>query len=145
MNLSAAQAGQHLILYDGVCGLCNRWVRQILPRDPKGLFHFASLQSELGHSLLLRHGRNPDLLDTIYVLVDYRSTSPRVLSRARAALFVIGKLETPWRFLEILKVLPTFILDACYSLVARNRYRLFGKYDACLMPGPDNANRFLDI
>jgi len=134
-----------LILYDGVCGLCNRWVGQILSRDPKGLFHFAPLQSELGRSLLLRYGRNPELLDTIYVLVDYKSESPRVLSRARAALFVIGNLETPWRFLRILEVLPMFILDAGYSLIARNRYRLFGKYDTCLMPSSDYASRFLDI
>src|SRR5688572_18930736 len=113
MNRSATQEGeQHLILYDGVCGLCNRWVVQILPRDPKGLFRFASLQSELGRSLLLRYGRNPDILDTIYVIAGYKSESPLVLSRARAALFVIGQLETPWRFLRIFEVLPTFILDA---------------------------------
>ena len=137
MDQQEAQAGQHLVLYDGVCGLCNRWVGQILPRDPKGLFHFASLQSELGRSLLRRQGRN--------VLVDYESESPRVLSRARAALFVIEKLETPWRFLKIFGMLPTFVLDAAYSLIARNRYRLFGKYDTCLMPSPENASRFLDL
>ena len=67
------------------------------------------------------------------------------MSRARAALFVIGKLETPWRFLRIFQALPTFILDAGYSLIARNRYRLFGKYDACLMPDPNYARRFLDV
>ena len=145
MNDKETQGGQHLILYDGVCGLCNRSVGQILPRDPKGFFHFASLQSELGRSLLVRYGRNPDLLDTIYVLVDYRSQSPRVLSRARAALFVIARLESPWRFLRIFEVLPTFLLDASYSLIARNRYRLFGKHDTCLMPNANYASRFLDV
>lgn len=145
MNAGGTQAGAHLILYDGVCGLCNRWIGQILPRDAKGLFRFASLQSELGRSLLSRNGRNPDLLDTIYVFVDYESESPRVLNRARAALFVIGLLETPWRFLRVFEVLPTFVLDAGYALIARNRYRLFGKYDACLIPDANHASRFLDV
>jgi predicted DCC family thiol-disulfide oxidoreductase YuxK len=145
MTRRETQGGQHLLLYDGVCGLCNRGVGQILPRDPKGLFHFASLQSELGRSLLLRHSRNPDVLDTIYVFVAYKSESPRILSRARAALFVIGRLESPWRFLKIFEVLPTFILDAVYSLIARNRYRLYGKYDTCLRPDANYAGRFLDV
>jgi predicted DCC family thiol-disulfide oxidoreductase YuxK len=145
MNQRETQGGQHLILYDGLCGLCNRWVGQILRRDPKGVFHFASLQSELGRALLLRHGRNPDLLDTLYVFVGYKLESPRVLSRARAGLFVIGQLETPWRFLKIFEVLPTFVLDAFYFLIARNRYRLFGKYDTCLRPDANYAARFLDV
>jgi predicted DCC family thiol-disulfide oxidoreductase YuxK len=145
MNAGGTQAGAHLILYDGVCGLCNRWIGQILLRDTKGLFRFASLQSELGRSLLSRNGRNPDLLDTIYVFVDYKAEAPRVLNRARAALFVIGRLETPWRFLRVFEVLPTFVLDAGYALIARNRYRLFGKYDACLIPDASHASRFLDV
>jgi predicted DCC family thiol-disulfide oxidoreductase YuxK len=137
--------GQHLILYDGVCGLCNRGVGQILPRDPRGVFHFASLQSELARSLLRRYGRNPDLLDTIYVITGYNTESTELLSRGRAALFVIGRLETPWRFLRVFGVLPTLVLDAGYSLIARLRYRLFGKYDACRMPDSRYAGRFLDL
>jgi predicted DCC family thiol-disulfide oxidoreductase YuxK len=145
MGDHGTQEGRHLILYDGVCGLCNRSVALILPRDPKGLFHYVWLQSEYARSLLLQAGRNPDLLDTIYVIADYKSSSPRVLSRARAALFVIARLDSPWRFLKIFEVLPTFVLDAVYSLIARNRYRLFGKYDTCLMPNPDHASRFIDL
>src|SRR5438477_180936 len=145
MNERGAQEGRHLILYDGVCGLCNRWVAQILPRDPTGLFHYVWLQSEVGRSLLLRVGGNPDLLDTIYVLADYKSQSPRVLSRARAALFVVGELETPWRLLKVFGALPTVVLDAIYSLLARNRYRLFGKYKTCLIPNTDYASRFPDL
>lgn len=146
MNAGTAQeVGRHLILYDGVCGLCNKWVGQIMPRDPKAQFHFASLQSERGRSLLTRYGKNPELLDTIYVLVDYKSASPRILARSRAALFVIARLDSPWRFLRIFELLPTFILDAGYSLIARYRYRFFGRYDRCLMPAADYASRFIDI
>ena len=137
-------AGQHLILYDGVCGLCNRWLRHILPRDPIGLFHFASLQSDAGRSLLQQYGRNPDLLDTIYVFVDFKSPSPEILSRARAALFVLGRLDSPWRLLALFRVLPTFVLDAGYAIIARNRYRLFGKSDYCQAPPANQRDRFID-
>ena len=140
----AQAAGRHLVLYDGVCGLCNRGVAQILRRDPKGLFHFATLQSEAARSILRQSGKNPDLLDTIYVLVDYKTQHPRVLYRARAALFVIGQLDSPWRFLRVLEVLPTFALDTGYSLVARFRYRMFGKHETCLTPQAEYASRFLD-
>ena len=138
------EAGRHLILYDGVCGLCNRLVTEVLTRDPDGVFHFASLQSEVARSLLVARGKNPDILDNMYVVADYKSGAPRLLGRARAALFVIANLESPWRFLRMFGVLPTFLLDAVYKVVARNRYRIFGKLDHCLMPTPEYASRFVD-
>jgi len=145
MNMDTRQgAGRHLILYDGVCGLCNRLVTEVLPRDPRGVFHFASLQSATSRSLLKTQGRNPDLLDYMYVVENYRTASPRLLDRARAALFVIAHLESPWRFLGIFRVLPTFLLNAVYSIVARNRYRMFGKLDHCLRPTAKYASRFVD-
>jgi predicted DCC family thiol-disulfide oxidoreductase YuxK len=146
MNAAGRQEpGRHLILYDGICGLCNWWIQQIIPRDPAGLFQFATLQGEPGRSLVARYGRNPDALDTVYVLAEHKSKSPKILVRARAALFVIGRLDSPWRFLRIFAVLPTFILDAIYSLIARNRYRLFGRYDRCPIPSADQASRFIDV
>ena len=138
------EAGRHLILYDGVCGLCNRLVAEVLPRDPKGMFHFASLQSATSRSLLTAYGRNPDILDNMYVVVEYKSEHPVILARAKAALFVIARLDSPWRFLTVFDVLPNFLLDVVYSLVARTRYRIFGKLDHCLMPATDYASRFLD-
>jgi len=145
MKAEAAQeAGRHLILYDGVCGLCNRLVTEVLPRDPRGLFHFASLQSPTARALLTAHGRNPDVLDNMYVVEDYKSDSPRLLGRARAALFVIAHIESHWRFLKTFGVLPTFLLDAVYSIVARNRYRVFGKLDHCLVATAQYTGRFVD-
>jgi predicted DCC family thiol-disulfide oxidoreductase YuxK len=143
-NAPTLETGRHLILYDGVCGLCNRLVTEVLPRDPKGLFHFASLQSATSRSLLTAHGKNPDLLDNMYVVQDYRTNSPRLLDRARAALFVTAHLESPWRFLKVFEVLPTFLLNAIYWIIARNRYRVFGKLDHCLMPTAEYASRFVD-
>jgi predicted DCC family thiol-disulfide oxidoreductase YuxK len=119
-------------------------VTEVLPRDPQGLFHFASLQSPRARTLLTAHGRNPDVLDNMYVVEDYRSDSPRLLGRARAALFVIAHLESPWRFLKVFGVLPTFLLDAVYAIVARNRYRVFGKLDHCMMPSAEHTSRFVD-
>ena len=143
--LDAQEAGRHLILYDGVCGLCNRLVAEVLPRDPDGIFHFVALQSAAGRKLMTAHGRNPDVLENMYVVAGYKSPSPVLLARARAALFVIAGLRSPWRHLKVFGVLPTFLLDAIYSVVARYRYRIFGKLDQCLLPRPEYARRFPDL
>ena len=145
MSTHTPEGGQHLILYDGVCGLCNRTIGIILPRDPESRFRFASLQSELGRSLLLRNGRNPNNLDTFLVLLNYCSSTPELLAGARAALFITEALGGFWRSLTIFAILPDFILDRLYSLVARNRYRVFGRYDRCLMPDATYKSRFIDI
>ncbi|MGD0868549.1 MAG: DCC1-like thiol-disulfide oxidoreductase family protein [Bryobacteraceae bacterium] len=140
----ADSAGRHLILYDAVCGLCDRLVRFVLPRDHREVFHFASLQSKCGQSLVRQFGRDPDCLDTFYVVSDYRSASPALLCRARAALFVAKALGGPWRALAVLGVLPDGLLNPAYHLVARHRYRLFGRREGCLMPPAQYQRRFID-
>ena len=137
-------AGRHLILYDAVCGLCDRLVRLVLPRDRREVFHFASLQSDLGRSLVRQFGRDPDRLDTFFVVLDYRSPSPALLRRARAALFVAKALGGPWRALAVLGVLPDAMLNPAYHLIARHRYRLFGRRESCLVPPADYQRRFID-
>jgi predicted DCC family thiol-disulfide oxidoreductase YuxK len=138
-------AGQHLILYDGVCGLCNRLNQFVLARDPQRLFDFASLQSETGRSVVKRFGRNPDVLETFYVVADYRTGSPTLLTKAYAGLFVMRMVGPPWSGLGVLRLLPRALLDWGYDLAARFRYRLFGRYDSCLLPGPEYRSRFIDI
>ena len=137
-------AGRHLILYDAVCGLCDRLVRLVLPRDRREVFHFASLQSDLGRSLVRQFGRDPDRLDTFFVVSDYRSPSPALLCRARAALFVAKALGGAWRALEVLGVLPDAMLNPAYHLIARHRYRLFGRRESCLMPPAEYQRRCID-
>jgi predicted DCC family thiol-disulfide oxidoreductase YuxK len=142
---SERQPGRHLILYDGVCGLCNRLTAFVLPRDPTGVFHFAPLQSELSRSILLRYGRNPDVLDTFYVVADYRSSAARLWSKARAALFVGRQIGGIWKLATVIGILPNFMLNAVYDLIARHRYRIFGRYDTCLMPKSEYKTRFVGL
>ena len=136
--------GQHLVLYDGVCGLCEGLVRFILQRDHRAVFNFGSLQSDFGCGLITHFGENPDRLDTFFVVKNYRSPSPVFLSRARAALFVGKSLGGVWRWLTVFGILPDGILNLFYNLVARNRYRLFGRRDTCMMPSPEYRSRFVD-
>jgi len=136
--------GEHLLLYDGVCGFCNRMNQFVLRRDARHVFDFASLQSEAGRSHLARFGRSPDAMDTFYVIADYRSTRPTLLWKARAALFVFRTLGASWRWLGAVGALPDSLLNRAYDLVARNRYRIFGKYEACVVPTPEYRQRFID-
>ena len=133
-----------LILYDGVCGLCNRMNQFLLKRDEEDRFRFASLQSDLGRNILRRHGANPDLLDTFYVVENYDSIGERLLGRSDAALRVVGELDGVWKVFTIGKLLPQFLRDFFYNVVARNRYKVFGQYDACLMPDPMYRKKFLE-
>jgi predicted DCC family thiol-disulfide oxidoreductase YuxK len=144
-SMDAQGAGQHLILYDGLCGLCNRMNRFVLPRDRAAVFAFASLQSRVGREVVERFGHNPDDLDTFFLIVDYRSESARALTKSTAALFVVRALGAPWSWIAALVVLPRTLRDWTYDLIARNRYRLFGRFETCLMPTADYKRRFIDV
>ncbi len=137
--------GSHLILYDGMCGLCRRLVGMVLKRDHGGIFRFASLQSGFGRDLVNRSGHDPDVLETFYVLPDYQTHLPALLSRADAALFLLRRIGGLWRALGVLSVLPHRVLDWAYDLIARNRYGLFGRYESCFVPGTEYRDRFLDL
>lgn len=143
-TICPAGGGDHLFLYDGVCGLCNRVNRFILRHDRQRRFDFAPLQSSTGASLLERHSKRADALDTFYVAVNYRSAAPVLLGKARGAMFVAQTLGWPWKVIAVFDVLPSRVLDAAYDLVARHRYRLFGRYDACSIPAPEHRRRFID-
>ena|SRR5689334_12102527 len=150
MARSAAQppvhsTGRHLLLFDGYCGLCTSLVQFTLARDRAGIFHFASLSSPEGRSTLTRHGGDPDDASTVYVVADYQTPAARPLTRSRAALFVLGALGWPWKALTLFGVLPTALLDRLYDVVARNRYRVFGRREQCLMPRPEWQDRFIDL
>jgi predicted DCC family thiol-disulfide oxidoreductase YuxK len=137
--------GEHLLLYDGVCGLCNRLVQFVLRRDSDGVFAFASLQSATGRVSLARFGRNADDLDTVYVVARYRTDRPALLSKTDAAIFVMKALGWPWKIAAVLGVLPAALREAGYDIVARNRYRVFGRYESCLLPTAESRRRFIDV
>lgn len=135
---------QHpIVLYDGVCGLCNRLVRLILRRDPGGTFRFAPLQGEFARAALARHAPERELLETMYVVVAPGTPAERLLSHSDAAVFILDRIRGPLRAARWLRLLPRFLRDALYRALARHRYRLFGKYQACPLPEPQWKERFL--
>jgi predicted DCC family thiol-disulfide oxidoreductase YuxK len=136
--------GVHLVLYDGVCGLCSHLLQFLLEHDHRSVFNFASLQSATGKAMVERFGGNADELTSFYVLANYRGDQARIFSRSGAVLFVAGELSWPWKVAVLLRVLPTAILDRIYDLVARTRYRLFGRFEHCLTPRPEFRRRFID-
>ena len=109
----------HRVLYDGVCGLCDRMNRFILAHDAREQFHFASLQSAIAGERLSRFGIKADELSTVYVLPDYERSESRPLGRAAAALFVASALGWPWKIAAVLRVVPMAWLDRAYEAVAR--------------------------
>jgi predicted DCC family thiol-disulfide oxidoreductase YuxK len=141
---SSEPRGAHLVLYDGVCGLCSRLVQFLLAHDRRRVFDFASLQSRTGRRTVQRSGGDPDQLTSFYVVANYRTADARVIDRGRAAVFVAAELGWPWRLATAIGVLPTALLDRGYDAVARNRYRLFGRRDQCLVPSPAFRTRFVD-
>jgi len=135
-----------IILYDGVCGLCNRFVQFVLKRDSKDQFRFAAMQSNFARAILERHGLNPDLLDTVYLVLDYGQPSERLLSRNDAATAVLKELGGLQRFwAALLDLLPKRFREWRYSLVARNRYRFFGKHETCPLPNEKDRHKFLGV
>ena len=141
---SRATADGPIILYDGVCGLCNRLNRFVLARDRPGRFRFAALQGALAGEILARHGRDPRDLDTLYLVLAHGRPEERLLRKSDAALWILRELEGPWRAAGALRVVPRRVRDLGYDLVARTRYRLFGRYDSCPLPEPRHRARFLD-
>jgi predicted DCC family thiol-disulfide oxidoreductase YuxK len=133
-----------IVLYDGVCGLCNRLVQFLLKRDTHDRFRFASLQSDFTAQALRRHGLDPADLDTVYVIRDFGQSRERLLARSDAVLFMLNRLGGIWRVTALGQVLPRALRDLVYQLVARNRYRVFGKHESCMLPAPQHRQKFLD-
>jgi predicted DCC family thiol-disulfide oxidoreductase YuxK len=115
-----------------------------LKHDKRDYFRFAALQSDLASTTLRRHNRDPHDLDTVYVVVDYQQPAERLLARSDAILFLLKHLGGIWRLAAIGKGLPRPVRDGIYKLVARNRYRVFGKSESCMLPEPKHRAKFLD-
>jgi predicted DCC family thiol-disulfide oxidoreductase YuxK len=128
-----------IVVFDGVCNLCNWVVQLIIRHDPDGYFQFASLQSEAGKTLLESHGVSTVQPESVVLVRD-----GRVFTMSDAALEITRDLGFPLSMLYPLIVLPKGFRDWVYKIVARNRYRWFGRRDACMMPTPDLKRRFLD-
>jgi predicted DCC family thiol-disulfide oxidoreductase YuxK len=127
-----------VILYDGVCVFCSRWVRFVAVRDSERRFRFTAIQSGYGTRLARASGINPDDPDTNAVV-----HGGEVFFKSDAALTVLSLLPG-WRWVRVLRRVPKPLRDAVYNLVARNRYRIFGKYQECFVPDADMRARVLE-
>ena len=127
-----------IVLFDGVCNLCNGSVQFIVKRDPERVFRFASLQSEFGQSQRRKFNLYSNGLDSIVVI-----ENDICYQRSDAALKIARRLKGWWPVLSIFRIIPRFIRDAVYNLIAVNRYRLFGKQESCMLPSPELRARFI--
>jgi predicted DCC family thiol-disulfide oxidoreductase YuxK len=128
-----------IILFDGVCNLCESSVQMVLKNDPEGYFHFASLQGPVGQQLLQQYQLQGNDMKSFVLIEDGKA-----YTRSTAALRVTRKMKMPWRLLSPLIILPAFIRNAVYDFIAANRYRWFGEKTECWMPRPEWKKRFLD-
>jgi predicted DCC family thiol-disulfide oxidoreductase YuxK len=127
-----------VIFFDGVCNLCTGSVQFIIKHDPKHYFRFASLQSELGQQFLQQNGLSADNFDSFIVWEE-----GKYYTESTAALRVAKKLNGIWPGLYAFILLPGFIRNSVYRLIARNRYRWFGKKEACWVPTPELNSLFI--
>ncbi len=134
-----------IVLYDGVCGLCNRLTQFLLKHDHKDRLRYASLQSNFAEVVLKRHGRAASDLDTVSVVLNYEQADEQVLTRSDAILYLGKELGGIWSIGAACgRILPHWFRDSLYRFVAHNRYRVFGKYDTCMLPEPRYRTKFLD-
>jgi predicted DCC family thiol-disulfide oxidoreductase YuxK len=129
----------NLILFDGMCNLCSGSVQFIITRDPKAKFQFASLQSKLGQEQLERFRLDKTILHSVILIQE-----EHFLQRSDAALAIAKQLSGAWPAFYFFKIFPRFFRDGAYDWIARNRYKFFGKKEACWIPTPELKERFLE-
>ncbi|WP_313273275.1 thiol-disulfide oxidoreductase DCC family protein [Stenotrophomonas sp.] len=127
-----------VIVFDGVCALCSRWVRFLLRVDRQDRYRFAAMQGTHGRVLLRQHGLDPDDPLSFLLLEDGRAWTD-----TDAIVRVLVGLGGPWRLAVVLRAVPRRLRDRAYRALARNRYRWFGRHDSCFLPSAEQARRFL--
>ncbi|HZY79517.1 MAG TPA: thiol-disulfide oxidoreductase DCC family protein [Cyclobacteriaceae bacterium] len=138
--LSAMSESNHpVILFDGVCNLCNSSVQFVINHDPKGKFRFSALQSEFGQQQLEKHQFNKEELLSVVLLIDGKA-----YDKSRAALEIAKNLSGLWPLMYAFIVVPPFIRNFVYNWISRNRYRWFGRRDECMIPTPELKARFIN-
>ena len=128
----------HIILFDGVCNFCNFWVNFIINRDKNDTYHFAAMQSDSGQRLLQKFRLNSNDFDSFVFIVNDKH-----FTKSTAALMIINNLKSIVKLLYPLIILPAPIRDFIYELIAKNRYKFFGKRDVCRIPTETEKRKFL--
>jgi predicted DCC family thiol-disulfide oxidoreductase YuxK len=143
------QAVPILMLYDGLCGFCNGTVQWLLKHDKFDRFRFAPQQSKVAEEVLLRHGIDRDAVlknNSVYLVLDLGTSAERFLQQSDVAVQSLLSLGGVWKILGYcFGIVPRVIRDAGYTLVARNRYRLVGRYDVCPIPAAAERAKFLGL
>jgi len=132
------EASPRIVLYDGVCKLCRGWVNFIIRHDHKHQVRLCAVQTQTGRDLLIKAGLSPDNINTIVLMEE-----GKVYFRAEAIFRVMKQLPLPWRCFSVLRFLPGALSNFCYDMIAKNRYRLFGRYNDYQQPQADHPERFL--
>lgn len=127
-----------IILFDGICNLCNSSINFIIDHDEENHFKFASLQSDFGQQVLMKYGKNTNEFDSIILL-----KNDTVYQKSEAVVEITKHLSGYWKYFSILGFIPTFLLNFVYDIVAKNRYHFFGKLEVCRLPTPELKARFL--
>lgn len=138
-------AANPIVLYDGVCGLCNHAVQFLLKRDRRDRFRFASLQSEFAATLLKRHGVDHNDLDTVYAVLNQGEAGERLLGKSDAFLQLAKELGGVWSIAGIGRIIPRPVRNMLYDFVARHRYQVFGKHETCMLPEPKHKTKFIEV
>ena len=134
-----------IVLYDGVCGLCNRAVQFLLKRDRHDRLQFASLQSDVAARVLQRHGMDPKSLDTVYAVLNYGEPNETLLAKGDAFLFFAKVTGGIWSVARVGRIIPRPIRNWLYDFIARHRYQVFGKSESCMLPDPKQRHKFLEV
>ena len=129
---------QKIILFDGVCNLCNGFVQFIIKRDRNAIFKFAALQSDFGQAFLKSQNLNPVELKSVILIV-----GEKIYTQSTAALKIIQYLDGAWKLGYAFIIVPPFIRNGFYKIVSKYRYKWFGKKDQCMVPTVDLKGRFL--
>jgi predicted DCC family thiol-disulfide oxidoreductase YuxK len=144
MTPRAASADvRRIVLYDGLCGMCDAVVQFLLRHDRKDAFRFAPQQGEAARQVLARHALDSATMETICVIENYNSPQEAFYTRSDAALLIAEGLGGIWTLTLAARLLPRSFRDACYDFVARNRYRIFGRRTECRLPCEEDKHRFL--
>lgn len=139
MSIEQSDENSAIIVFDGVCVLCNGWVRFLLRHDRRARYRFAAMQSATGRALLAAHGLNADDPSSL-LLIEHG----RAWTNTDAIRRILAGLGGAWKIAHVLGLLPRRLRDGLYRTIARNRYRWFGRHEVCFLPTPQQRTRFLD-